>query len=148
MFGIAPAKICNIYGKISKAIIQVLQYPPHSVLKREREGESEERNGGRDDTFLVDTKISQHKSHVFLCSGLLSLISTDLQSFVAYQFYAILNFWCWKCETTSVEQWPVADLGFWLGGGQLSDCNGLSGSNLLTNRVLNKKINNLIYILY
>jgi hypothetical protein len=32
-------------------------------------------------------------------------------------------------------------------GGQLSDCNGLSGSNPLTNRILNKKINNLIYIL-
>jgi hypothetical protein len=31
-------------------------------------------------------------------------------------------------------------------GGGLSDCNGLSGSNPLTNRVLNKKINNLIYI--
>jgi hypothetical protein len=26
------------------------------------------------------------------------------------------------------------------GGGQLSDCNGLSGSNSLTNRVLNKKL--------
>jgi hypothetical protein len=31
-----------------------------------------------------------------------------------------------------------ADPGFWLGG-QLSDCNDLSGSNSLTNRVLNKK---------
>jgi hypothetical protein len=31
--------------------------------------------------------------------------------------------------------------------GQLSNCNNLSGSNSLTNRVLNKKINNLIYIL-
>jgi hypothetical protein len=38
-----------------------------------------------------------------------------------------------------------ADLGFW-SGGQLSGCNSLSGSNPLTNRVLNKKINNLIYI--
>jgi hypothetical protein len=32
-------------------------------------------------------------------------------------------------------------------GGQLSDYNSLSGSNSLTNRILNKKINNLIYIL-
>jgi hypothetical protein len=39
-----------------------------------------------------------------------------------------------------------ADPGFW-SGGQLSDCNSLSGSNPLTNRVLNKNNNNLIYIL-
>jgi hypothetical protein len=33
------------------------------------------------------------------------------------------------------------DARFWLGGGgQLSDCNSLSGLNSLTNRVLNKKI--------
>jgi hypothetical protein len=32
-------------------------------------------------------------------------------------------------------------------GGQISDCNSLSGLNPLTNRVLNKKNNNLIYIL-
>jgi hypothetical protein len=34
---------------------------------------------------------------------------------------------------------PRADVGFW-SSGQLSDCNSLSGSNSLTNRVLNKKI--------
>jgi hypothetical protein len=32
-------------------------------------------------------------------------------------------------------------------GGQISDCNSLSGLNPLTNRVLNKNNNNLIYIL-
>jgi hypothetical protein len=33
------------------------------------------------------------------------------------------------------------------GRGQLSDCNSLSGSNSLTNLILNKNNNNLIYIL-
>jgi hypothetical protein len=33
------------------------------------------------------------------------------------------------------------------GGGQLSDCNSLSGLNPSTNQILNKNNNNLIYIL-
>jgi hypothetical protein len=38
-------------------------------------------------------------------------------------------------------------LNFDLGGrGRLSDCNSLSGLNPLINRILNKKVNTLIYI--
>jgi hypothetical protein len=39
-----------------------------------------------------------------------------------------------------VGSYAIADGGFWSGGGQLSDCNSLSGSNSLTNRVLNEKL--------
>jgi hypothetical protein len=42
------------------------------------------------------------------------------------------------------NQYTGADVGFRLSG-QLSDCNSLSGSNSLTNRILNKNNNNLIY---
>jgi hypothetical protein len=38
-----------------------------------------------------------------------------------------------------VGSYAIADGGFW-SGGQLSDCNSLSGSNSLTNRVLNEKL--------
>jgi hypothetical protein len=79
-----------------------------------------------------------------LCSGLLDNMTFYFQRGLAIQFQAQVLKKVHKQKTRTNRE---GNIGYsssggsriLIRGGQLSDCNGLSGSNSLTNRVLNKK---------